>query len=69
MKSASQQSSVQHNGKINESQTMYAIVTFYLFFQLFVHYFQQVHKKSDFESIRFGITSRTVDYVCRGMKA
>lgn len=25
----------QHNGKINEGQGMYGIVTFYLFFQLF----------------------------------
>lgn len=69
MKSANQQSSGQDNGKINEGQTMYGIVNFYLFFQLFVRSFQQVHKKSDFESIRFGITSSTVDYVCRWMKA
>lgn len=65
MKSANQQSSGQHNGKINEGQTMYGIVTLYLFFQLFVQSFQKVHKKSDFEYIRFGITSRIVDYVCR----
>lgn len=39
MKIASQQSSGQHNGKINEGQTMQGIVTFYLFFQLLVQSF------------------------------
>lgn len=64
-KRADQQSDDQHNRKINEGQTMYDTVNFYLFFQLFVQSFQQVHKKSNFESERFGITSSTVDYICR----
>ena len=64
-KRADQQSHDQHNRKINKGQTMYDTVNFYLFFQLFVQSFQQVHKKSNFESTRFGITSSTVDYVCR----
>lgn len=44
MESANQQSSGQDNGKINEGQTMYGIVNFHLFFQLFVWSFQQVDR-------------------------
>lgn len=64
-KCADQQSDDQHDRKINEGQTMYDIVNFHLFFQLFVQSFQQVHKKLNFESERFGITSSTVDYIRR----
>lgn len=64
-KHADQQSDDRHNRKINAGQTMYDIVNFYLLFQLFVQSFQQVDKKSNFESERFGITSSTVDYICR----
>lgn len=43
-KHANLQSNDQHNRKINERQTTYDIVNFYLFFQLFVQSFQQVHE-------------------------
>lgn len=64
-KCADQQSDDRHDRKINEGQTMYDIINFYLFFQLFVQSFQQVHKKLNFEFERFGITPSTVDYICR----
>lgn len=43
-KHADQQSNDQRDRKINEGQTTHNIVNFYLFFQLLVQSFQQVHK-------------------------
>lgn len=65
VKRGDQQSNDQHNRKLNEGRTMYNIVNFYLYFQLFLQSFQQVHRKSNLEFERFGVTFSTVDYVCR----
>lgn len=43
-KHADQQSDDRHDRKINEGQTTRNIVNFYLFFQLLVQSFQQIHK-------------------------